>query len=65
MAANSKMIRSETQNLSSSISDISEHLMHTVLVAFPAVCFVGAFITDFVYWRSRLTPVPRARTNRR
>ena len=52
MAANSKMMHSETQSLSSSISDISEHPMHTVLVAFPAVCFVGAFITDFVYWRS-------------
>jgi hypothetical protein len=52
MATNPKMMRSETRNLSSSISDISEHPMHTVLVAFPAVCFVGAFITDFVYWRS-------------
>jgi uncharacterized membrane protein len=46
------MMRSETQNLSSTLSDISEHPMHTVLVAFPAVCFIGAFITDFVYWRS-------------
>jgi uncharacterized membrane protein len=52
MATNPKLMRSETRNLSSSLSDISEHPMHTVLVAFPAVCFVGAFITDFVYWRS-------------
>jgi uncharacterized membrane protein len=52
MATNTKMTSSETGNLSSSISDISEHPIHTVLVAFPAVCFVGAFITDFVYWRS-------------
>jgi len=46
------MTSRETGDLSSSISDISEHPMHTVLVAFPAVCFIGAFITDFVYWRS-------------
>jgi uncharacterized membrane protein len=52
MATNPKPTNRETGNLSSSLSDISEHPMHTVLVAFPAVCFVGAFITDFVYWRS-------------
>jgi len=52
MATNAKMTTTETGSLSSSLSDISEHPMHTVLVAFPAVCFVGAFITDFVYWRS-------------
>jgi uncharacterized membrane protein len=52
MTTNAKMTSSENGDLSSSISDISEHPMHTVLVAFPAVCFIGAFITDFVYWRS-------------
>jgi uncharacterized membrane protein len=52
MAADTKIASAETGNLSSSISGISEHPMHTVLVAFPAVCFIGAFITDFVYWRS-------------
>jgi uncharacterized membrane protein len=52
MATDPKIMRGETGNLSSSISEISVHPMHTVLVAFPAVCFIGAFITDFVYWRS-------------
>jgi uncharacterized membrane protein len=52
MATDPEMTRWETRNPSSSISDISEHPMHAVLVAFPAVCFIGAFITDFVYWRS-------------
>jgi uncharacterized membrane protein len=52
MTTNTKMTSGEAGNLSSSLSDISVHPMHTVLVAFPAVCFLGAFITDFVYWRS-------------
>jgi uncharacterized membrane protein len=52
MATDPKLADAETNNLSSSLSDISQHPMHTVLVASPAVCFVGAFITDFVYWRS-------------
>ena len=52
MATDPKLADAETNNLSSSLSDISQHPMHTVLVAFPPVCFVGAFITDFVYWRS-------------
>jgi uncharacterized membrane protein len=52
MATGPNVMHGEARNGSSSISDISEHPMHTVLVAFPAVCFIGAFITDFVYWRS-------------
>jgi uncharacterized membrane protein len=53
MATNTKkMTSTENGNLSSSLSDISEHPMHTVLISFPAVCFIGAFITDIVYWRS-------------
>jgi hypothetical protein len=28
------------------------HPIHAMLVQFPIVCFVGAFITDIVYWRS-------------
>jgi uncharacterized membrane protein len=30
----------------------SRHPMHAMLVQFPIVFFVGAFITDIVYWRS-------------
>jgi uncharacterized membrane protein len=37
-------------------ADIGRHPIHTVLVSvlvsFSAACFVGAFVTDFVYWRS-------------
>jgi uncharacterized membrane protein len=26
--------------------------LHSLLLPFPVVCFVGAFVTDLVYWRS-------------
>jgi uncharacterized membrane protein len=42
---------SETGNLQSTAS-IGGHPIHAILVQFPIVCFVGAFITDIVYWRS-------------
>jgi uncharacterized membrane protein len=31
---------------------IGGHPIHATLVQFPIVCFVGAFVTDIVYWRS-------------
>jgi uncharacterized membrane protein len=35
-----------------STASIGGHRIHAMLVQFPIVCFVGAFITDIVYWRS-------------
>jgi uncharacterized membrane protein len=35
-----------------STASIGGHPIHAMLVQFPIVCFVGAFITDIVYWRS-------------
>jgi uncharacterized membrane protein len=35
-----------------SIASIGGHPIHPMLVPFPIVCFVGAFATDLVYWRS-------------
>lgn len=35
-----------------SVEAIAGHPVHPMLVSFPAVCFVGAFVTDIVYWRS-------------
>ena len=35
-----------------SLASIGGHPIHAILVAFPIVCFVGAFIADVVYWRS-------------
>jgi uncharacterized membrane protein len=34
------------------IASIGAHPIHVMLVPFPIVCFVGAFVTDIVYWRS-------------
>jgi uncharacterized membrane protein len=42
---------SETGNLQSTAT-IGGHPIHAMLVQFPIVCFVGAFVTDIVYWRS-------------
>jgi uncharacterized membrane protein len=42
---------SETENPRSTAS-IGGHPIHTMLVQIPIVCFVGAFVTDVVYWRS-------------
>jgi uncharacterized membrane protein len=28
------------------------HPIHPMLVPFPMVCFIGAFVTDLVYWRT-------------
>lgn len=36
----------------SSPAEISRLPIHRMLVSFPVACFVGAFITDIVYWRS-------------
>ena len=33
-------------------TSIGGHPIHATLVQFPIVCFVGAFVTDIVYWRS-------------
>jgi uncharacterized membrane protein len=41
----------ETGNLQAT-ANIGGHPIHAMLVQFPIVCFVGAFITDIVYWRS-------------
>ena len=35
-----------------STASIGGHPIHAILVQFPIVCFVGAFITDIMYWRS-------------
>jgi uncharacterized membrane protein len=34
------------------IARIGAYPIHPMLVPFPIVCFVGAFLTDLVYWRS-------------
>jgi uncharacterized membrane protein len=34
----------------SSITSISGHPIHPMLVPFPIACFFGAFVTDLVYW---------------
>lgn len=41
-----------TRDDRSSPTDIGRHPIHTVLVSFSAACFVGALVTDWVYWRS-------------
>jgi uncharacterized membrane protein len=35
-----------------SIAGLGTHPIHPMVVPFPIVCFVGAFVTDLVYWRS-------------
>jgi uncharacterized membrane protein len=35
-----------------STASIGGHPIHAMLVQFPIVCFVGAFITDIIYWHS-------------
>jgi uncharacterized membrane protein len=35
-----------------STASIGSHPLHVMLVPIPIVCFIGAFITDVVYWRS-------------
>jgi uncharacterized membrane protein len=35
-----------------STAQIAGHPIHPMLVPFPIVCFVGALVTDVVYWRS-------------
>jgi uncharacterized membrane protein len=42
---------SDNLNLRST-AQIAGHPIHPMLVPFPIVCFVGALITDVVYWRS-------------
>jgi uncharacterized membrane protein len=37
---------------SSSIAAVCWHPIAAMLIPFPVACFVGAFITDIVYWRS-------------
>jgi uncharacterized membrane protein len=41
----------ETGNLQSTAT-VGGHPINAMLVQFPIVCFVGAFVTDIVYWRS-------------
>lgn len=31
---------------------VARHPLHPMLVPFPIVCFIGAFITDIVYWQT-------------
>jgi uncharacterized membrane protein len=33
-----------------STAQIAKHPIHPMLVPFPIVCFVGAFLTDLTYW---------------
>jgi uncharacterized membrane protein len=33
-----------------SSAQIARHPIHSMLVPFPIVCFVGAFLTDLAYW---------------
>ncbi|WP_424631727.1 DUF2231 domain-containing protein [Bradyrhizobium sp. SYSU BS000235] len=35
-----------------STASIEFHPLHAMLVSFPIVCFVGAFVTDVAYWRT-------------
>jgi uncharacterized membrane protein len=35
-----------------SVASVGVHPIHVMLVPFPIACFVGAFVTDIVYWRS-------------
>src|SRR5690349_23034085 len=35
-----------------STASIAGHPIHPMLVPFPIACFVGALITDIVYWRT-------------
>jgi uncharacterized membrane protein len=37
---------------SSSIAAISRRPIYAMLIPFPVACFVGALVTDIVYWRS-------------
>jgi Predicted membrane protein (DUF2231) len=46
-----QIMRSEFPN-PRSIASIGGHPIHPMVVAFPIFCFVGAFVTDLVYWRS-------------
>jgi uncharacterized membrane protein len=46
-----QIMRSDLPN-PRSIASIGGHPIHPMLVPFPIVCFVGAFVTDLVYWRS-------------
>jgi uncharacterized membrane protein len=46
-----QIMRSDFPNLRS-IASVCGHPIHPMLVPFPIVCFVGAFVTDLVYWRS-------------
>ncbi len=36
-----------------SAASIGRSPIHSLLVPFPVACFVGAFVTDLVYWRSQ------------
>lgn len=38
-----------------STARISGHPIHPMLVPFPIVCFIGALVTDVVYWRTAET----------
>ncbi|WP_316225419.1 DUF2231 domain-containing protein [Bradyrhizobium sp. SZCCHNS3052] len=33
-------------------AQIARHPIHPMLVPFPIVCFIGAFVTDIAYWRT-------------
>jgi uncharacterized membrane protein len=35
-----------------SIASVHLHPIHPMLAPFPIVCFVGAFVTDLVYWHT-------------
>ncbi len=35
-----------------STARIGGHPIHPMLVSFPVVCFVGAFVTDLAYWKT-------------
>ena len=38
-----------------STAKVAGHPIHPMIVPFPIVCFVGAFVTDLAYWRTAAT----------
>ncbi len=42
----------DTRRHPRSTAKIFGHPIHPMLIPFPIVCFVGAFITDVVYWQT-------------
>ncbi len=43
-----------SNNFSGNAVRLSDRRFYSLLVQFPAVCFVGTFLTDLAYWRTQL-----------